>query len=369
LQPADGKPINNNKMTNHTSNNPNNILIKVEQLTRYYGFSGGFSGGLSKSPSKALSAGQQQPSAAVDNISFEVRRGEVLGFLGPNGAGKSTTMRMITGNLAPSHGRITINGIDILDQPKRAKAHIGFLPEQPPLYRELSVDEFLQFCVRLHRVARPKQAGAIDSAKQRCGLTDVGKRLIGNLSKGFQQRVGIAQAIIHSPAVVVLDEPTVGLDPIQIREIRQLIRELSHENSVILSTHILPEVQATCDRVQIINQGRLVLNDSIDGLVQRMQTSSLCLRTVNAANVSALMAIEGVDAVETLDDGIVAIQHSPDINPAPAVAQAAVEHDWRLLELTPQRRSLEDIFVDITTTEKISTDENVEGIAEEEVSA
>lgn len=323
------------------------ILIKVEELTRYYGHAG-------RNP------GQHQPQAAVDNISFEVRRGEVLGFLGPNGAGKSTTMRMITGNLAPSHGSITINGIDILEQPKQAKAHIGFLPEHPPLYRELSVNEYLQFCARLNRIPRPQQPNAITSAKQRCGLQDVGERLIGNLSKGYQQRVGIAQAIIHSPAVVVLDEPTVGLDPIQIRQIRQLIRDLSQEHSVILSTHILPEVQATCDRVQIINQGRLVLSDSIEGLSQHMQTSSLRLRTTNSADANTLLGIDGVNTVESLADGAVIIKHHPDVNPAPAVSEAAVKHHWDLLELTPQHRSLEEIFVDITTTEP--TEENSDDV-------
>ncbi|MCF6336928.1 MAG: ABC transporter ATP-binding protein [Gammaproteobacteria bacterium] len=319
------------------------ILIKVEQLTRYYG----------------VQATNDTVRAAVDNISFEVRRGEVLGFLGPNGAGKSTTMRMITGNLAPSHGRITINGIDILDKPKQAKADIGFLPEIPPLYRELTVDEYLQFCARLNRIPRDKQTNAIGSAKARCGLSDVGKRLISNLSKGYQQRVGIAQAIIHSPAVVVLDEPTVGLDPIQIREIRHLIRELSNEHSVILSTHILPEVQATCDRVQIINQGKLVLSDSIEGLVQRMQTSSLRLRTKNRTNNNLLLAIEGIVAVDMIDEDCVQIKHKPEINPATAIAKMTVEQGWELLELTPERRSLEEIFVDITTAEQ-TADEQTE---------
>ena len=321
------------------------ILIKVEQLTRYYGTTGNGTTG-----NGAQSAGNVVM-PAVDNISFEVRRGEVLGFLGPNGAGKSTTMRMITGNLAPSHGRITINGIDILERPKQAKAHIGFLPELPPLYRELSVDEYLQFCARLNRIERGKQAMAINTAKQRCGLDTVGRRLIGNLSKGYQQRVGIAQAIIHSPAVVVLDEPTVGLDPIQIREIRHLIRELSSEHSVILSTHILPEVQATCDRVQIINQGKLVLNDSIEGLVRHMQTSGLRLRTQHDIDEKCLLAIEAVLAVEPLEDGLWHIQHQPENNPAAQVAQVVVEQAWGLLELTPERRTLEQIFVDITTAE------------------
>ena len=158
------------------------------------------------------------PLCAVDNLSFSIERGEVLGFLGPNGAGKSTTMKIITGNLAPSAGRILINNVDLLDDPRRAKANIGYLPEQPPLYRELSVNEYLRFCAKLNRIPRAKITKAVTKAKERCGLEDVGKRLINNLSKGYQQRVGIAQAIIHMPAVVVLDEPTVGLDPIQIRE-------------------------------------------------------------------------------------------------------------------------------------------------------
>lgn len=178
------------------------ILIQVDQVSRFYG-----------------------PLRALDDISFEVKKGEVLGFLGPNGAGKSTTMQILSGNLAPSAGRVRICGIDMLDEPKRAKAMLGYLPDQPPLYRELTVDEYLLYCARLNRLPAGRRQSALDVAKQRCGLTEVGRRLIGNLSKGYRQRVGIAQAIIHSPAVVILDEPTVGLDPIQIREIRALIRD------------------------------------------------------------------------------------------------------------------------------------------------
>ena len=211
--------------------------------------------------------------AAVREVNLELRRGEVLGFLGPNGAGKTTTMRMLTGNLAPSAGSIEICGIDLLDQPRDAKAHIGYLPETPPLYRELTVDEYLRLAARLHRIASASIRSALDATKQRCGLGDTGKRLIGSLSKGYQQRVGIAQAIIHNPDVVILDEPTVGLDPNQMREIRTLIRELGAERSVILSTHILPEVESVCDRVQIMHQGRMVFNDTIAGLKQN--TASL----------------------------------------------------------------------------------------------
>ncbi len=310
----------------------NDILIKVEHLSRRYG-----------------------NTLAVNQLSFEVRRGEVLGFLGPNGAGKSTTMQMITGNLAPTSGAVTINGIDMLESPKEAKRALGFLPEQPPLYRELTVDEYLDYCARLNRIEKGRLSSAIDNAKQRCGLTEVGKRLINNLSKGYQQRVGIAQAIIHSPDVVILDEPTVGLDPIQIREIRQLIRDIGTEHSVILSTHILPEVQATCDRVQIINQGELVLSDSIDGLTRRMQSSSLLVALRRPPAVDELQAIDCITAVETLEDGRLRLSHAPEANPAEEIVERAVSAGWGLYELTPERLSLEDVFVNLTTTEHVST--------------
>ncbi len=315
--------------TNIKSDMENNSLIQVEHLSRRYG-----------------------DNLAVNDVNFEVQRGEVLGFLGPNGAGKSTTMQMLTGNLAPTIGSIRINGIDILENPKEAKQALGFLPEQPPLYHELSVNEYLRFCARLNRIPRDKQSAAVDYAKERCGLVEVEQRLINNLSKGYQQRVGIAQAIIHSPEVVILDEPTVGLDPIQIREIRKLIRELGGEHSVILSTHILPEVQATCDRVQIINKGQLVLSDTIDGLSQRMQSSSLLLGLRHTPDTSLLQQISGVVAVTTLEDGRLRISHAPDTSPAETLAEKAVNEGWGLYELTPERLSLEDVFVNITTEEK-----------------
>ena len=288
---------------------------------------------------------------AVHELAFEVRRGEVLGFLGPNGAGKSTTMQMITGNLAPTAGAVHVAGFDLLDQPREAKALIGYLPEQPPLYRELTVDEYLRYCARLHRVAREAVSGAVDSAKVRCGLAEVGKRLIGNLSKGFQQRVGIAQAIIHNPMVVILDEPTVGLDPIQIREIRQLIRELGSEHSVVLSTHILPEVQATCDRVQIISRGELVLSDTIEGIGRRMRGSSLAVAFRRPPRAIELEAIPGVLAVESLGDGRWRIIQDPEQAPADALVARSVTGDWGLYELIPERVSLEEIFVELTRAE------------------
>ena len=304
------------------------VMIRVEHVWRYY-----------------------SRLCALQDVSFEVRRGEVLGFLGPNGAGKSTTMQIISGNLAPTRGRVWINGIDILDEPKQAKAHIGFLPELPPLYRELTVDEYLQYCARLHAIPRPRERAAIDIAKQRCGLTAVGQRLIGNLSKGYRQRVGIAQAILHMPAVVILDEPTAGLDPNQIHEMRLLIRELSAEHSVILSTHILPEVQAVCDQVQIIHRGELVLKDSIEGLVSRMQGTSLRVGLRTPPALSVLEAMAGVQGAELLEDGAVRLYCSGQ-GVAETLAMQAAAQGWGLYELSPERLSLEQVFMELTRSEQ-----------------
>ena len=286
---------------------------------------------------------------AVKNIGFEVQQGEVLGFLGPNGAGKTTTMQMLTGNLAPSQGRITVAGHDLRDDPRAAKTALGYLPEQPPLYRDLSVDEYLDYCAALHRIARPQRRAARENAKAKCGLNEVGRRLIGNLSKGYQQRVGIAQAIIHLPPVIILDEPTAGLDPIQIREIRNLIRDLGREHSVILSTHILPEVQSVCSRVQIIHKGALVLSDSIEGLAQRMQASVLAVTFRNTPDPRLLAELPGVKNIDVLEDGSLRLYHEPAANPAEAVVRLAAEKNWGLTQLTPQHATLEDIFVALTT--------------------
>ncbi len=198
----------------------------------------------------------------VEGISLELRRGEVLGLLGQNGAGKSTTLQMLTGALPPNGGDIEICDFDLQQEPQHAKACIGFLPEHPPLYRDMRVDSFLRFAARLHRIPSAKLDDALTLAKQRCGLQDCGRKIIGTLSKGYQQRIGIAQAIIHNPAVVVLDEPTVGLDPEQTRDIRTLIRELGNRCSVILSTHLLNEVESLCDRVIIMQKGRLIYSGS-----------------------------------------------------------------------------------------------------------
>lgn len=210
-----------------------------------------------------------QSHAVVQQVSIELKQGEVLGLLGPNGAGKTTTLRMLAGNLAPDDGNIEICGIDLFEHPKEAKAHLGYLPEIPPLYPEMTVDEYLIFAARLHRVDHTSIHAQVDDTKRRCGLSHRGRQLIATLSKGFQQRLGIAQAIIHSPAVIILDEPTVGLDPNQMREIRELIMELKAFSSVILSTHILSEVDSICDRVQILHQGSVVLDQTLADLKQQ----------------------------------------------------------------------------------------------------
>lgn len=206
---------------------------------------------------------------AVHNVNLKLNYGDVLGFLGPNGAGKSTTMRMLTGNLAPSSGSVRICGENLLENPLEAKRHIGYLPEIPPLYKELTVDEYLRFAARLHGLAKISLQTALDEVKHQCELEDVGKRLIGILSKGYQQRVAIAQAIIHRPQLIILDEPTVGLDPNQIQKVRALIRKLGKTHAIILSSHILSEVESVCNRVQIMHQGKLVLDDNLDNLKRR----------------------------------------------------------------------------------------------------
>jgi ABC-2 type transport system ATP-binding protein len=302
-------------------------LVQVENLSRFY-----------------------QNHRAISQLSFTLKAGEVLGFLGPNGAGKSTTMQVITGNLAPSEGEVSIAGHDILEAPREAKQHLGYLPEQPPVYRDASVDEYLRYCARLHRIARGQVTASVDRAKQLCGLEDVGRRLIGNLSKGYQQRVGIAQAIVHDPQVVILDEPTVGLDPIQIREIRTLIRTLGNQHSVILSTHILSEVQATCDRVQIIRAGELIYSASTESLNQGHE-SSIKIALRKNIPLEALSSVAGVDHVEALDAGRFRLFFAPDTN-TDALVAAAAQQEWGLYELIPEQQSLEDLFIELTHNEE-----------------
>lgn len=310
-------------------------LISVEHLWRRYG-----------------------EHVAVQDLGFELRRGEVLGFLGPNGAGKSSTMQMLAGCLAPTSGSIRIQGLDLLEDPDRAKASLGYLPEQPPVYPELSVREYLRFCARLNRVRGADVDEAVQRAMQRCGLAHVADRLIGNLSKGYQQRAGIAQAIIHDPAVVILDEPTVGLDPIQIREIRDLIREVGRDHSVILSTHILPEVQTVCSRVLIINQGRKVYSDSIEALNSGLTADSLVLGARHLPGEAQLTAIPGVKSLEALGNNRVRLRYDGSEDFPTRLARLAVESGWDLVELAPERKTLEQLFIEFTSGDNaVATEE------------
>jgi ABC-2 type transport system ATP-binding protein len=286
--------------------------------------------------------------AAVSGLDLEVRHGEVLGLLGPNGAGKTTTMQMLTGNLAPSAGEIRICGIDLLDQPVPAKARIGYLPETPPLYRELTVAEYLRLAARLHRVPRARCDEAVARAMQRCGITDVARALIGTLSKGYQQRVGIAQAIVHEPDLIILDEPTVGLDPNQILEVRALIRELGSAHSVILSTHILPEVEAVCDRVQILHHGEVVFSNTIAGLREFQRGRTVTLSLHRPPDIETLRGIAGVATVDDEGNGRFRIRFAPDADPTAALVERASAGDWGLHQLTPAQTSLEDVFVHLT---------------------
>ena len=285
---------------------------------------------------------------AVANVSFTIRQGEVLGFLGPNGAGKTTTMQILSGNLAPSAGEVIVAGHNLLEDPRPAKAHLGYLPEQPPLYRELTVDEYLDYCAALNRIPRADRQRAREAAKEKCGLGDAGQRLIGNLSKGYQQRVGLAQAIIHMPRLLILDEPTVGLDPNQIREIRALIRELGKEHGVILSTHILPEVQATCDHVQIINKGRIVLHDSIDGLARHMKSAQLTVAFRRTPDLASIEQLPGVQQVTPSEDGRVRVLYDPERDPTDEIVRLANERGWALFVIAPDRVSLEQVFIELT---------------------
>jgi len=284
---------------------------------------------------------------AVKDVSFNLERGEVLGFLGPNGAGKSTTMRMLTGNLAPTEGAVDICGFDMLEDPKKAKSMIGYLPEMRPLYKELTVDEYLTIAARFHNVPAKKINHSVDRAKDRCGLMHMSKRLIENLSNGYQQRVGIAQAIIHEPEIVILDEPTVGLDPIQIREIRKLIKEIGKNHSVILSTHILPEVEMVCDRVQIINQGSLVFHGSIDELKQQRIGNKLQVGLKKAPALKDLKSINFISDVEKIEGDLFRFHFKTKVD-SEKLASLCVEKKWGLYHIAPDVTSLEDIFAQLT---------------------
>jgi len=315
-------------------------MIKVSQLTKRYA-----------------------RTTAVDQISFEVAKGQIVGFLGPNGAGKTTTMRMLTCFLPPSSGTATVAGFDVLEQPMEVKKRIGYLPETPPIYPEMETSEYLQFVGQLKGLSGVDLTKRIDYVCQRCAISDVKTRLLGKLSKGYRQRVGLAQAIIHNPDVLILDEPTAGLDPKQINETRDLIKDLAGEHTIILSTHILPEVEQTCEQVIIINKGKLVATDSVRNLQAHARGAETVLVEVAGRNSSLeipsvqikLEQVAGVSRVlckQQIDSrAVFEIESKKGSFVRGDVARAIVESGWDLNELRPAAMSLEEVFLQLTGNE------------------
>jgi ABC-2 type transport system ATP-binding protein len=310
-------------------------LVEVEGLTKLYG-----------------------ERRAIDDLTFSVPKGQVMGFLGPNGAGKSTTMRILTGYIGATSGSARVAGFDVLTQSLEVRRRTGYLPETAPLYDEMRVRGFLDFVCKLRRVAPSQRAARIDDALHACGLVDRRDDVIGRLSKGLRQRVGLAQAIVHQPELLVLDEPTAGLDPAQTRETRDLIKRLGRERTVVVSSHILSEVEATCDRVVIINQGRIVADGSPQWLARRFssgrsQEIQLTVRGEASAVQAALLSVEGVDEVRILGDDpevvdAIVITSRPDLREA--LSRALVEAGFGLQEVQARTLSLEDVFLQATAT-------------------
>jgi len=309
-------------------------MIKVEHLTKYYG---------------------QIP--AIKDVSFTVERGEILGFLGPNGAGKTTTMRILTGFLPATSGEARVAGYDVFAHSLEVRRRIGYLPERVPLYDDMTVDYFLAFVASLKGVPSRARQAKIDEIMTACGISDISGRLIGKLSRGYRQRVGIAQALLNDPEVLILDEPTVGLDPKQIIEIRNLIKGLAGKRTIILSTHILPEVSMICDSVAIINEGRIVAKDSIGRLdAERQMTVHLTIEGPTEKILSTLSSIEGVDkaavsssaAADSPEGSVFEVILKAESDPRPQISAVIIENGWKLFELRPERASLEDIFIKAT---------------------
>lgn len=308
-------------------------MIEVENLTKRYG-----------------------DRAAIDGVSFRVEKGEIMGFLGPNGAGKTTTMRILAGVMGATTGTVRVGSFDINTDPVEAKKRIGYLPEIPPVYVDMTVKAYVDFSARLHGVPSAKRKAAVDKALERMNLGEVRDRLIGHLSKGFQQRVGLAQALVHEPDVLILDEPTVGLDPSQIIDIRGLIRGLAGQHTIILSTHILPEVEMTCTQVVVINRGRVVRQGSMADL--RLELSGQDALEARIARedgglAAALQAVPGVLAVTTPSPTELKLNTEKGVDVREHVAKVIVDRGVGLLELKRQTTSLEEIFVQLTTHEEV----------------
>lgn len=285
---------------------------------------------------------------AIQDINFSIDRNGILGLLGSNGAGKSTTMNIICGVLNQTQGDVLINGVDLRKDPVEAKKHIGFLPQKPPLYPDLTVDEYLVYCATLRRMESSKIRAAVEAAKERCGIAHFSKRLIKNLSGGYQQRVGIAQAIVHNPQFVVLDEPTNGLDPNQILEIRSLIKEIASDHAVLLSTHILSEVQATCQEIRMIEHGRMVFSGTMQEFDNYVVPNSLNVTFANPPEESELGKIDRVINVERTGPGAYRLRFSGDDSIAEKIVALSVEKGWRLHEIAMERCSLDVIFAQLS---------------------
>jgi ABC-2 type transport system ATP-binding protein len=295
---------------------------------------------------------------AVNDVSFRVERGEILGFLGPNGAGKTTTMRILTGYMPATEGKAIVAGFDVFDQPLEAKRRTGYLPETPPLYPDMSVSEYLDFVAKIKGVPSADRRARVQHVMGRTRIADMANRLCGKLSKGYKQRVGLASALIHNPDVLILDEPTAGLDPKQIIETRKLIKELAGDHTIILSTHILPEVAQTCQRVVIINKGNVVAVDTPDNLTARLRGSETMYLQIDPAGAdaaAALSRVAGVTRVVEADrrDGMVGyeIDSESGRDIRRDLARSVVSSGWGLLEMRPMRMSLEDVFLSLTTDE------------------
>lgn len=296
---------------------------------------------------------------AIEGVSFEVQKGEILGFLGPNGAGKTTTMRIIAGYMPASAGRVQVDGYDVFDNPLDVRRRIGYLPESPPLYLEMTVTGYLRFVAKIKGVPKDRLDSEVSRVMDRASITDVKDRIIAKLSKGYKQRVGLAQALINDPPVLILDEPTIGLDPKQIHEVRELIKELAGNHTVVLSTHILPEVEQTCHRVIIIDRGKIVAVDTPQNLRSQLQGAERVFMEVegpSAEIMSKLKATPGVIDVRTLEvaNGRHRFQIEGELRKdiRSDLARAIVQNGWGLLELQSATMSLEDIFLKLTTAEE-----------------
>ena len=284
---------------------------------------------------------------AIRDIDFEINQRGILGLLGSNGAGKSTTMNIICGVLKQTEGNVYINGINLRENPVEAKKNVGFLPQKAPLHLDFTVDEYLTYCAELHMVDKTRIKAAVDEAKERCGITHFSKRVLRNLSGGYQQRVGIAQAIVHNPKFVVLDEPTNGLDPNQIVEVRHLIKEIAEERSVLLSTHILSEVQATCREIKMIENGQMIFSGTIEQFDNYIQPNTLLLE-LDTPPMECDLMLPGISKVETLSERRFRLRYDGDQDTAKRVAEQCVTRGWGLIELVIEKSSLDAVFAQLS---------------------